>query len=80
MRGELALWLTRLHREQETITQRVRESTSHSHAEYVALLRARRAAAAERHIKAHMQNWLEWIPMTETDDSTNAGLAFQRRG
>jgi DNA-binding GntR family transcriptional regulator len=62
LRGELALWLTRLHREQHSITGRVRETTSDSHEEYVALLSARNSAAAERHIEAHIRNWLEWMP------------------
>jgi DNA-binding GntR family transcriptional regulator len=65
LRGELALWLTRLHREEHSVTQRVRESTSDTHAEYLALLRAREGAAAEHHIDAHLRYWLEWMPMEE---------------
>jgi DNA-binding GntR family transcriptional regulator len=45
----------------------VRETTSNSHEEYVALLSARNAGAAERHIEAHMRNWLEWMP-AENDE------------
>jgi DNA-binding GntR family transcriptional regulator len=63
LRGELALWLTRLHRERQSVAGRVRESTSDSHQEYVALLRARNGAAAERHIEIHMRSWLEWMPI-----------------
>ena len=63
LRGELALWLSRLHREEDSVTQRVRESTSDTHLEYLALLRARKSAAAEHHIEAHLQYWLEWMPM-----------------
>jgi DNA-binding GntR family transcriptional regulator len=68
LRSELALWLTRLHREQQSVTHRVRESTSDSHEEYVGLLRARNPAAAERHIEMHMRFWLEWMPL-EIDEA-----------
>ena len=73
LRGELALWLTRLHREQETVTGRVRESTSDSHEEYLGLLRARSAAAAERHIETHMRFWLEWMPVETGDRKAETG-------
>ena len=63
LRGELSLWLTRLHREEQTVTHRVRESTGDTHEEYVALLAERNAAAAERHIESHMRYWLEWMPV-----------------
>src|SRR5205823_2786617 len=46
MRGELALWLARLHHEEQSVTHRVRESTSAAHEKYLALLRAQSAAAA----------------------------------
>jgi DNA-binding GntR family transcriptional regulator len=71
LRGELALWLTRLHREQHSVTGRVRESTSDSHEEYMALLAARSAAAAKRHIETHMRFWLEWMPV---DPESGAGI------
>jgi DNA-binding GntR family transcriptional regulator len=63
LRGQFALWLTRLHREEDAVTHQVRESTSKAHAEYVTLLRARKAEAAERQIEAHIRFWLEWMPM-----------------
>jgi DNA-binding GntR family transcriptional regulator len=69
LRGELVLWLTRLHREQQSVMRRVRESTSDAHEEYLALLRKRSAAAAERHIEAHMRFWLEWMPMEANEKS-----------
>ena len=69
LRGELALWLTRLHREQQSVTRRVRESTSDSHEEYMNLLRSRKAAAAERHIESHIRFWLEWMPIETIDDT-----------
>jgi len=69
LRGELALWLTRLHREQQSVTRQVRETTSASHEEYVALLRDQKAAAAERHIEMHIRNWLEWMPLETNGDS-----------
>jgi len=69
LRGELALWLTRLHREQQSITRRVRENTSDAHEEYLAWLRAGNAAAAERHIETHIRYWLEWMPIEPIDDS-----------
>jgi DNA-binding GntR family transcriptional regulator len=68
LRGELALWLARLHREQQSVTSRVRESTSDAHEEYVNLLRSKNAAA-ERHIETHIRHWLEWMPMEPMDDS-----------
>jgi len=79
LRGELALWLARLHREEHSVTQRVRESTADTHAEYMALLRARNAAAAERHIETHIRSWLEWMPM-ETAEESSAGSASQAAG
>jgi DNA-binding GntR family transcriptional regulator len=80
LRGELALWLTRLHREQQSVTGRVRETTSDSHEEYMALLRARSAAAAERHIETHMRYWLEWMPVEdETGDRTGGAATGPRR-
>ena len=63
LRGELTLWLTRLHREEQSITHRVRESTTDTHEEFVELLSAQNAVAAERHIEAHMRYWLEWMPV-----------------
>jgi DNA-binding GntR family transcriptional regulator len=62
LRGELALWLARLHREEQSVTRRVRESTSEAHEGYVALLREKKPAAAERHIETHIRFWLEWMP------------------
>ncbi|HEY3899877.1 MAG TPA: GntR family transcriptional regulator [Chthoniobacter sp.] len=70
LRGELALWLARLHREENSVTRRVRESTSDTHSEYLALLRARKGAAAERHIETHLRYWLEWMPMEPADATT----------
>ncbi len=69
LRGELALWLTELHREQQSITHRVRESTSDTHEEYMALLRSRNAGAAERHIETRIRFWLEWMPVEVADTS-----------
>jgi DNA-binding GntR family transcriptional regulator len=69
LRGELTLWLARLHREEQAVTRRVRESTSDAHEEYVALLRARKAAAAERLIEAHIRFWLDWMPIEANADS-----------
>ena len=70
LRGELALWLARLHREEHSVTRRVRESTADAHAEYIALLRARKPAAAEHHIETHLRSWLEWMPMDNPDESS----------
>jgi len=70
LRGELALWLTRLHRELESVTRQVRETTSASHEEYVTLLRDHNVVAAERHIEAHMRNWLEWMPGESAGESS----------
>jgi DNA-binding GntR family transcriptional regulator len=72
LRGELALWLSRLHREEDSVTQRVRESTSDTHTEYLALLRAGKADAAEHHIEAHLRYWLEWMPMESAEAVTPA--------
>jgi DNA-binding GntR family transcriptional regulator len=62
LRGELALWLARLHREQQSATRRVREGTCEAHAKYLALLRAGDAAAAERQIQIQIDHWLAWMP------------------
>jgi DNA-binding GntR family transcriptional regulator len=72
LRGELALWLSRLHREEHSVTRRVRESTSDTHTEYLGLLRARQGAAAEQHIEVHMRYWLEWMPMEDGEGTRRA--------
>jgi DNA-binding GntR family transcriptional regulator len=69
LRGELALWLTRLHREEHSVTRRVRESTSDTHEEFGALLDAGNAAGAERHTETHMRYWLEWMPAESGDQA-----------
>jgi DNA-binding GntR family transcriptional regulator len=77
LRGELALWLTRLQRELQSVTRRVGESTSNAHEEYVALMRSRKALAAERHIETHLRVWLEWMPIETNDESPANGAAGQ---
>ncbi|MDR3406016.1 MAG: GntR family transcriptional regulator [Chthoniobacter sp.] len=68
MRGELSLWLTWLHREEQSVKHRVRENTSAAHEKYLALLRARNAAAAEQCIERQIRFWLEWMPVEAAAD------------
>lgn len=67
LRGELELWLGRLHRAKEGQTQRTREETAAAHLEIIACFRERPAVDCERLSRRHIQGWREWLPLPEAE-------------
>ena len=62
IRGELELWLARLHRTHHGQNLDTREGTAGSHSEIVECFRSQTPAACERLMREHILGWREWLP------------------
>lgn len=62
LRGELELWLGRLHRHHQTETRETREETCAAHLEILETFARESPAACERLIRRHILGWREWLP------------------
>jgi len=62
LRGELELWLGRLHRHHETLTSETREETVGAHREIIEAFAKEAPAACERIMRRHILGWREWLP------------------
>lgn len=62
IRGELELWLGRLHREHRDRRLDTREQTAASHEELLEAFRTQTPAAAGRLMRRHIIAWREWLP------------------
>lgn len=65
LRGELELWLGRLHRHHQTLTSETREETVAAHLEIVEAFASETPAACERLMRRHILGWREWLPTPE---------------
>jgi DNA-binding GntR family transcriptional regulator len=63
LRGELELWLGRLHRSKQIQTRGTREETASSHRDLLECFRTQSAAVCERKMREHITGWREWLPM-----------------
>jgi DNA-binding GntR family transcriptional regulator len=69
LRGELELWLGRLHRHHQTLTSETREETVAAHREILDSLSRESPAACERLMRRHVLGWREWLPTLEEIDA-----------
>jgi len=65
LRGELELWLGRLHRHHQTLTRETREETVGAHLVILEGFAEETPAACERILRRHILGWREWLPTPE---------------
>jgi DNA-binding GntR family transcriptional regulator len=65
LRGELELWLGRLHRRHQVQTEQTLHETLEAHASIIQCFRSQSPAECERVIYKHVQGWREWLPTVE---------------
>jgi DNA-binding GntR family transcriptional regulator len=65
LRGELELWLGRLHRHHQTLTSETREETVGAHLVIIECFACEPPAACERLMRRHILGWREWLPTLE---------------
>lgn len=65
LRGELELWLGRLHRHHQTLTCETREETIGAHLVILEAFAHETPAACERLMRRHILGWREWLPTHE---------------
>lgn len=65
LRGELELWLGRLHRAKQMQTRGTRAETVASHKELVETFRTKSPAECEGMSRQHILGWREWLPEME---------------
>jgi DNA-binding GntR family transcriptional regulator len=63
MRGELELWLSRLHRRHQVQNLDTRAETMHSHQTIVDCFKQQTPAACEALMRKHITGWREWLPV-----------------
>lgn len=63
LRGELELWLGRLHRRHQLQTRETLTLTVHSHRGIMECFQTQTPAACERLLREHIQGWREWLPL-----------------
>lgn len=65
LRGELELWLGRLHRHHQTLTSETREETVGAHLAILEAFANETPAACERIMRRHILGWRDWLPAPE---------------
>ena len=65
LRGELDLWLGRLHRRHQIQTEQTLDETLEAHASIIQTFQSQPPSACERVIHKHVQGWSEWLPTLE---------------
>jgi DNA-binding GntR family transcriptional regulator len=63
LRGELELWLGRLHRSHQMQTRDTLRETVEAHREIIACFRSQSPASCERLMQKHILGWREWLPL-----------------
>ncbi len=63
LRGELELWLGRLHRRHQLQTRETLTLTVQSHRGIMECFKTQTPAACERLLREHIQGWREWLPL-----------------
>lgn len=64
LRGELELWLGRLHRSHQFQTKETLKETVDAHQSIVEAFRSQAPAACERLMREHILGWREWLPLS----------------
>ena len=64
LRGELELWLGRLHRSHQLQTKETLKETVDAHQSIVASFRSQAPATCERLMREHILGWREWLPLS----------------
>lgn len=65
LRGELELWLGRLHRRHQRQTRETLNQTVESHRGIIECFQSQTPAACERLLREHILGWREWLPVIE---------------
>ena len=63
LRGELELWLGRLHRSHQLQTKETLKETVEAHQSIVEAFRTQAPATCERLMREHILGWREWLPL-----------------
>lgn len=64
LRGELELWLGRLHRCHQLQTQETLKETANAHEAILECFKTQSPAECERMIRQHILSWREWLPLS----------------
>jgi len=64
LRGELELWLGRLHRSHQLQTKETLKETVDAHQSIVEAFRSQAPAVCERLMREHILGWREWLPLS----------------
>ncbi|MCX6847368.1 MAG: GntR family transcriptional regulator [Verrucomicrobia bacterium] len=64
LRGELELWLGRLHRSHQLQTRETLKETVDAHQSIVVSFRDQPSAVCERLMREHILGWREWLPLS----------------
>lgn len=64
LRGELELWLGRLHRSHQLQTKETLKETVDAHQSIVESFRTQAPAVCERLMREHILGWREWLPLS----------------
>jgi len=65
LRGELKLWLGRLHRAKQVQTKGTLQETVSSHLSLIECFKSESPTACERKMRQHILGWREWLPTPE---------------
>ncbi|GEP45105.1 GntR family transcriptional regulator [Brevifollis gellanilyticus] len=63
LRGELELWLGRLHRQHQLQTRETQAQTVEAHRGIIEGFKTQTPAACERLLREHILGWREWLPI-----------------
>jgi len=63
LRGELELWLGRLHRSHQLQTKETLKETVDAHQSIIESFRSQNPATCERLMREHILGWREWLPL-----------------
>ncbi len=64
LRGELELWLGRLHRSHQLQTKETLKDTVDAHQSIIESFRTQAPAVCERLMREHILGWREWLPLS----------------
>ncbi len=64
LRGELELWLGRLHRQHQLQTRETQGQTIEAHRGIIECFKTQTPAACERLLREHILGWREWLPIS----------------
>jgi len=68
IRGELELWLGRLHRKHQFCTQETRQETVVSHQKIIDTFQTQSRSSCERVVRAHILGWRKWLPTATKEE------------